>query len=417
MKINPINKIAIVNELTNVETQAVSLVNYGANEQGFKIVKNLDEYNLNSKSIFDNKGDFLMAVNPKRIEFDVNVFPTVEKVEEYLKGFNYENVSIVEKSGMFVAHSSDTELDLATGEPIIMEDGVTAFLIETEDDLENDAVEKSTSDEGALESTDSVGEEVIDETPEVIEVIVEDASELSITEAEVAEVGKEVDKTIDKDVEKVADDPEVSLTQEIKKFDYWASHEDKEGDFLKSVRSGLDKGLPPSFEYVSELFTKSQIQAIVKGDRALYDKNSGDYLKYMTAMLQVFTDVVTMPEPSTSAVLEMEKSEDSLDAPVVEENQVDKYDEVFKRLAELETKVGLVQAEKSELEAELEKSKDELAQVLNKSKEIEKQLDNQEIIEETIQKRKVVGRVAGLPTRSPKMPIFAMGEHGKLRPL
>lgn len=422
MKINPFKKVAIVNELTDVEARAVSLVNYGANEQGFKIVKTLDEYNLNSKRLFDNKGDFLMAVNPKRIEFDVNVFPTVEKVEEYLKGYNYEDVSIVEKSGMFVAHSSDQEIDLQTGEPIIMEDGVTAFLIETEDDAEDQEVTKSsTNDEVIGETTSEVTEETVIEEDgnEAVNDIHEPETEAIVEEAEeVTEEGRDVTETQETvevaEVQELVEKATVqkSETQEIKKFDYWASYKEKDGDFLKSVRSGLDKGLPPSFEYVSELFTKSQVQAITKGDRGLYDKNCGDYLKYMTAMLQVFTDVVAMPETTTSVVVEMQKSEDSQ-----VDTQIDKYDEVFKRLAELEAKVGLVQAEKAEVEAELEKSKEELAEAVNKSKEIEKQLDTQETVEETIQKRKVIGRVAGVPTRSPKMPIFAMGEHGTLRPL
>ncbi len=430
MKINPINKIAIVNELTNVETQAVSLVNYGANEQGFKIVKTLDEYTLNSKRLFDNKGDFLMAVNPKRIEFDVNVFPTVEKVEEYLKSNNYEGATIVEKSGMFVAHDASEELDLETGEPIIIEDGVTAFLIEDEDLQDEQEVTKSEDapdevvTEDATETVADAETAVVNET--VVNELVEQPSQEETVQEDVADEASDsdVEETVagaDADVETIAEptaetEVEKSATQEIKKFDYWASYSDTDGDFIKSVRSGLDKGLPPSFEYVSELFTKTQVQAIVKGDRGLYDKNCVDYLKYMTAMLQVFTDVTAMPEATTAVVVEMQKAEDVQDEAQTEA-QVDKYDEVFKRLAELETKVGIVQAEKAEVEAQLEKSKEELTEALNKSKEIEKQLDVQETVEETIQKRKVIGRVAGVPTRSPKMPIFAMGEHGTLRPL
>jgi DNA anti-recombination protein RmuC len=124
----------------------------------------------------------------------------------------------------------------------------------------------------------------------------------------------------------------------------------------------------------------------------------------MTAMLQVFTDVVAMPEESTSVVVEMQKAN---------EDQVDKYDEVFKRLSDLEAKVGLVQDEKAKVEAELQKSKEELAKVIDKNTEMEKQLDTQETIEETIQKRKVIGRVASAPVPSPKIPIFAMGENGR----
>lgn len=425
MKINPVNKIAIVNELTNVETQAVSLVNYGANEQGFKIVKTLDGYNLNSKRLFDSKGDFLMAVSPERIEFDVNVFPTVEKVEEYLKSHNYDQVTIVEKTGVFVAFDSGSEIDLETGEPLIMEDGVTAFVVETEDSSSEEIVDKSVDQiEEPIEEpqADCVETEALPEDHQGVETA-------DVTDTVVAEEVKEVkeieatttssDEVVEEPITEVAKTDELKEveTEHIKKFDYWASYDKTDGDFLKSVRAGVDKGLPPSFEYVSELFTKTQIQAIVKGQKDLYDKNCRDYLKYMTAMLQVYTDVVDMAEPEVvqPATVEMTYSDKSTDKLTSE--AMDKYDEVFKKLAELEIKISEVQAEKKTVEVELEKSKQQLDEMLEKSKEIEKQLDDQEVVETTIQKRKVVGVVAHAPVKSPKLTIFAMGEHGTLRPV
>lgn len=396
MNIVPVKKLKVVNELVDGVTEAVSLVNFGANEQGFKIVKVNDGYNLSSTESYSSIGEFLMSVKPNHITFDVNVFPDVSTVEKYLMDNNYTDFKIIEKSGTYVAYTDGTDLDFSVGEPVIIEDGITAYLHEQDEPLQEVEKEVATSEESETcqetepqQEKDEASQDDIpndEKEPETEEVAVDDTP------------------------------PSVSVneeTVEVKKFDYWTSHNADLVSFKEGLRAGHDKGLPPSFEYVSELFTKAQIKAIIDGDRELYNKNSDDYLKYMTAMVSVYTDIVDMPSTSLPTEDGMVDTLDTVDKQLEASNGVNET--ILARLDDLEKSFQTVWKEREALLTELEETKASLKEVQDKASSLESELTEQETSETTIQKRRVSG-VREMNERDPlalrQIPVFRMGENG-----
>ena len=161
MKHTPQRRMKVAHLLTEPKASFVSLVDHGANQVPFSVVKmagmqskSTGEEGQAGTPIFNGleveamagKGDVVI----QKITFDQSVFTDEEAVKAYLKKAGIE-ADIADEGGLFVV-KSETDAD-AESVQVDAEDGVTYSLVKQTEDEAEDTAKSADTDEGTQEET------------------------------------------------------------------------------------------------------------------------------------------------------------------------------------------------------------------------------------------------------------------------
>lgn len=322
-----------VDYLKNGQPRFVSIVDHGANQTPFAVLKSIKGEKTMPKSTTTKtkkrlrlvrKGEKLAGV--RKLTFAKEYFATDELVSKYLEDNNWDGYSIVENATHFEAANEDvTDKEFKSLRRVKVVNGVEAFVGEaTSKAAENADIE----DEGA--------EEAAKAEEEAEEEAVEAETEIAAAE----EAGTEV-----KSVERVC------------KFDYWGAYMSGENSLEGVMKDGMKDGVPPGFDEimismsvaVSNTLTSS---AENSSKKALLDTIGTEFADVVYNVYEVFNKTMELESKSDNQQAFLDNTQKFIDTnkSVVETKSVGETttDDVnalmIKTISELATTVAKLTA-------------------------------------------------------------------------
>jgi hypothetical protein len=226
-----------VDYLKNAQPKFVSLVDHGANQTPFAIIKsNTGEVKMTKKKKLRlvRKGAKLAGV--RKLTFAKKTYKDEDSVIKYLETNNWQDYSIEEKDGHFeVSGDGVTDATFKSVRKVEVEEGIMGYVGE---------VTKQAAEDSEIELMDENADAAItDEDETEAETPTEDATELK---GEVANVCK---------------------------FDSWGVYLSEDESVAGVMKDGMNDGVPPGFnEIMMSVFTA--VSNVFTSDKSLKEKKS-----------------------------------------------------------------------------------------------------------------------------------------------
>jgi uncharacterized protein YaaQ len=364
-----------VDYMENADPRFVSIVNHGANQTPFAVIKHAKGATHMpkklQKSSIKRKVKLIKSVpkvtGVRKIVFDKAIFKTEESVRKYLEQNNWEDdytITAAEKS-FEVSGEGVADSDFSNIKEVPMTKGVTGFIGEVKEEKGED--DNSTAAEG--ESNDDTGA-ATGENEDNKDDAKADEGAAKETVTENAEAN-----------------PEQKSDEKVTKYDYWNAYFSDEQSLTGILKDGMEDDLPPGFEAVMGAISKAA--ANVLGDESKTDDEKKSYMENIGAefadvimkISKTFNEIVADAKASKSekAYVETQKSfiskhtdkkaAEPADSKIVAKKEDSSLDEIKSLLANVCKSVDTVVQEVGNVKTQVTES-------LTVAKEAKEQVDS-----------------------------------------
>lgn len=314
MRIKPKEAKARIRLLTNPEPVAMALVDQGACQTPFNVVKNAKKVttgkgrNEMSKKLRlkAGKGSKRQPVIQK-MQFSKAQFPTEKSVRQYLDKKNVEGFGDIEDGDdiWIVPTTEDLEgktVGKAKSTPG-RDDGVTVFVLEaksTDDEEDEDEDEDESTSKSDEDGDDEDGDDEDEDDDEEDEEASKRASKVTIVDGKSTKKKVKSKKGDDENSEPVLD-----LSQ---KYDWWGAYMSGEQSLTDVLKDGMSyDALPPGMDEVMFALSKAAGNILADTDMSSEDKRS----KLATVGSEFGTITMDLFEVFDAAIEDAEKSVDA----------------------------------------------------------------------------------------------------------
>jgi len=319
--------------LEDLEPNYVSLVDHGANQTPFRIIKSYLPGSINfiKKSELDSLGLDIMTTEVQRYVFSKESW-TQETVQEYLTTKDFEGFHILEADVDYTVVNKAESLFKELHE-INQEEGLTAYVgepvAEEKTEVASDLTkENDTPNEGEPSKDDAkASEKPEDDTAGSTE---SEPEEPKATDEEDEE--KEAEDAVEKSVDKL----------DIKKFDFMAAYMAEPKDFNDFVKAGAD-GMGIGYGDMLEGFILAYSSALKSNSVAAMDKNYNQFKEFTLNWARKNAELVGM---LAEVQTEPQESQFSANSDISKEGTATALNEITESLK------GLKEAISSSLEAQ-----------------------------------------------------------------